>query len=26
ENMSRFFQKNVAFQRLNNRFSMAMLE
>ncbi|HCV4142402.1 TPA: ABC transporter ATP-binding protein [Staphylococcus aureus] len=26
ENMSRFFQKNVAVQRWNNRFSMAMLE
>lgn len=26
ENMSRFFQKNVAVQRWNNRFSIAMLE
>ncbi|MGT2334220.1 ABC transporter ATP-binding protein [Staphylococcus aureus] len=26
KNMSRFFQKNVAVQRWNNRFSMAMLE
>ena len=26
ENMSRFFPENVAVQRWNNRFSMAMLE